>query len=252
MNLKAKKERFFSTAHTIGKHICQQAYWKESRCNWMGKTVDNPFFGSDEYTNICNKALGPELYNGTSGIALFLSYLYVSKKLEQYLQTSEGAINHAIMHVTDIPSNRLLGFYNGYMGISYTAIKIGLILHNDVLIEKGITIFNKLISKKENEHLMDIISGNAGTILAALEIYDLLQEQEYYDFALSLGNELIKTAIKNKKGWSWNYRANGVRSIHNLTGFSHGTAGIGCSLLELFHRTDNKKISTCCRKSICL
>ena len=89
---------------------------------------------------------------------------------------------------------------------------------------------------------MDIISGNAGAIPALLEMHNYFHEKTLYDLSLYLGNELVSSVIKNKKGWSWNSMVNGIQlTQQNLTGFSHGGAGIGYSLLELFQKTNKKE-----------
>jgi len=94
----------------------------------------------------------------------------------------------------------------------------------------------------QTENLMDIISGNAGAIQALLEIYEILQEQTFYGLAIILGDELVLTVVKNSSSWSWHARANWIESPqHNLTGFSHGAAGIAYSLLGLFLRDGNNK-----------
>jgi lantibiotic modifying enzyme len=89
---------------------------------------------------------------------------------------------------------------------------------------------------------MDIISGNAGAIPALLDMYNILHEPMLYDLAVKLGDELLQFAVKGAAGWSWDYKANGIRSTqYNLTGFSHGAAGIAYSLLELFRKTEDSR-----------
>jgi lantibiotic modifying enzyme len=89
---------------------------------------------------------------------------------------------------------------------------------------------------------MDVISGNAGAIPALLEMYDLFHENRILELALSLGDELLSSSVKEQVGLSWDSRVNGIDSIkQNLTGFSHGAAGIGYSLLELFLETDRQE-----------
>jgi lantibiotic modifying enzyme len=57
-----------------------------------------------------------------------------------------------------------------------------------------------------------------------------------------LGNELLLLAVKDEKGYSWDSGLVSIgRASHNLLGFSHGAAGIGYSLLELYNQTKNKR-----------
>jgi lantibiotic modifying enzyme len=102
-------------------------------------------------------------------------------------------------------------------------------------------ILDDLSKDIENIHLMDVISGNAGAIPALLEIYDLLKDEKIYNLALSLGMELLKSAIREPAGWSWGNSVNSMGEVyHNLTGFAHGAAGIGYGLLELFKKLISK------------
>ena len=113
---------------------------------------------------------------------------------------------------------------------------------DNYLIELALQEIQKLCKKQQSEHMIDIISGNAGGILALLDLYKLINEENLLKLSIILGNDLVDNAINEPYGWSWNYKKSGVANAqHNLTGFSHGAAGIGYSLLELFNKTDNKK-----------
>jgi lantibiotic modifying enzyme len=72
-------------------------------------------------------------------------------------------------------------------------------------------------------------------------MYKVLHENKIFELAMKLGDELLSSSTQEKVGLSWNSKVNGVDSQHNLTGFSHGAAGIGYSLLELYLNTDRKK-----------
>lgn len=68
---------FIKTAENIGTYLCTNAFWEGSRCNWIGRTLgDDATPDINSLFPLANKALGPEIYNGTSGIALFLYRLY--------------------------------------------------------------------------------------------------------------------------------------------------------------------------------
>jgi type 2 lantibiotic biosynthesis protein LanM len=225
------------TASEIGTKICDSALWEGSQCNWIGRSIQ-----TDELSPPTSKALGPELYDGTSGIALFLSYLYLSTDKEKYRRTAEGAIMHAFSHANDIHSICRFGFYSGCIGIAYAASSMGLMFKDHELFEKALSLLQELALDLQTSHLMDLISGNAGTIPALLNMYQVFREKSILDLALHLGEELLSMAVKQPFGWSWDHRANGIStSRYNLTGFSHGAAGIGYSLLELYGKTEKKE-----------
>jgi lantibiotic modifying enzyme len=227
---------FLETASEIGEKICSSAFWEGSQCNWIGRSIH-----TDEFSPPTNKALGPELYDGSSGLALFLSYLYLSTHEEKYRRTAEGAIMHALSHANDIHRICRFGFYSGCIGIAYVATSMGLLFKDDKLFEEAIFLLQELASDLQTPYLMDLISGNASAIPALLNMYQVFREKSILELALHFGKELLSTAVREPFGWSWDHRANGIStSRYNLTGFSHGAAGIGYGLLELYNETDEK------------
>jgi lantibiotic modifying enzyme len=190
---------------------------------------------------LANKALGPDLYEGTSGIALFLGYLYLISKQERYLRTATGAIAHALSRVKYIPRPVKFGFYTGVVGVAFAAAKLGKLINDEALMANAKNALIGLCNTQRSYHLLDIISGNAGAIPALIQMYDLFEDQNILDLAREMGYELITSAIKQPFGFSWGPNANGIKNvIHNLTGFAHGAGGIGYSLLELFIKTDDR------------
>ncbi len=71
------RERFLRAAFALGSRLAQEAVWWHGRCNWLGAEPDGHTLGSGRLRVTC-KSLGPEMYAGTSGIALFLAELYTA------------------------------------------------------------------------------------------------------------------------------------------------------------------------------
>ena len=76
-------------------------------------------------------------------------------------------------------------------------------LNNNFFIEKASEILKELYHNFEDEHLMDVISGNASGIPVLLEIYKFFKDEKIFNSRLRLGDELIVTATKESYGWSW-------------------------------------------------
>ena len=85
----------------------------------------------------------------------------------------------------------------------------------------------------------DVLYGKAGTIMGLLVLSDLLEQPGLVGACERIARKLLRAADKSTWGYSWS--ASAMPSSRNLTGFSHGTAGIGCALLELFHATGDLK-----------
>jgi lantibiotic modifying enzyme len=226
---------FLDVAERIAMHLCRTAFWYDKRCNWIGRAIKEV---SPMINTVYNKSLACDVYDGTGGIALFLSSLYRYTKNNVYLDTTQGAISHALSKANDLHSVARFGFFTGKLGIAYVSAKIGYDLSDTYLMEQGLDLLKELQNNFENEHLMDVISGNASGIPALLDLYNIFKDESMLELAALLGEELIKSATKDTYGLSWNDKANGVKSsLHDLTGFSHGAAGIGYSLLELYRIT---------------
>jgi type 2 lantibiotic biosynthesis protein LanM len=235
MNL---KNQFLNAAERIGDHICETALWYKERCTWIGSNIE-PFEGI--YTRVDN-SLGPEIYDGTSGIALFLLYLNKIRTKEIYSNTIKAAINQAIAKIDDHHSSNKFSFYSGRIGIVYALAKVGIELKRSDYIEKSIEIFDNLFSTTSEYHLQDFISGNAGSIPILIQLYKQFNNNKILELAINLGNELISSKYTEKVGCSWGHKVNGIEEVYsNLTGFSHGVAGIVYALLKLYQITDNKE-----------
>lgn len=236
-----KKDLFIKSAGILGEQIVKEAYWYNEQCNWLGSDT--------AYSNIykikelyVRTALGPDIYSGTSGISLFLAYLYKYNKDETLYLTAEGSIRHALLHTNLINSKNIFGFYTGIIGIAYVANKIGNMFDDNYFKQKALSLMVSLGKKIGNIRLMDIINGNAGAIPALLEIYNTTEDKSLLNLAIRLGDELILRSVKTEEGVSWDYTSNGIKGTSkNLTGFSHGAAGVAYSLLKLYSVTNNDK-----------
>jgi type 2 lantibiotic biosynthesis protein LanM len=236
------KRRFLSVAEGIGDQLCNQAFWLDSQCNWIGRSAED--IDANGSLLLSNHSLGPDLYEGTSGIGLFLSYLYKYTHNERYYKVASGAISHALRHVKDIPDVSRFGFYNGRIGIAYAATQIGILNNDYTLCQSALVVLKDLIvDRRSDRHFMDVITGNAGAIPSLLSMYEVFRDEDLFEFALFLGEELLLSAVKEPaNGLSWSSEIKGLeRTRHNLTGFSHGAAGIGYGLLELFRKSGDKR-----------
>jgi len=82
-----------------------------------------------------------------------------------------------------------------------------------------------------------VLSGRSGAIAALVTLATLLGDASLLDAAAAQARELICDAEKSKAGWSWKSPS----SFRNLTGFSHGAAGVGHALLELYRAVGDTK-----------
>ena len=88
-----RDEAFLETAAFLGRRICRDALWAGPRCNWLGDSMEFV----DNNWGVVHRALGPDLYGGTSGIALFLAALHGATGERLFRTTAEGAIAHGAL-----------------------------------------------------------------------------------------------------------------------------------------------------------
>ncbi|TCN55576.1 hypothetical protein D0809_16415 [Flavobacterium circumlabens] len=228
MDATTTNNNFLETAWNIGTHLMKTSIWHHKSCTWQGYSFE-PLNGT--YQPVI-KTFGPDVYSGTSGIALFLMALYSERKDPILLKTIEGSIEQ-VRSTMNQASNH--GFYAGKPGIAATLIKLGAALDKEEWIKEGLELLESIPTDSLQSYEIDIISGAAGTIPVLLDAYAVFEKQELLDKAIALGNLLCSAAVKNDTIWSWAT----VPSQKNLTGFSHGSCGIALALLQLHQVTGN-------------
>lgn len=231
-NVEDKLVSFLETAYTISQRLCQEAIWYQKRCNWIG-TVATDLDG------LTYSSLGSDLYSGTSGVGLFLAEIYGATGDPIAKKTALGAIRQALSKVDTVVSSSRLGLFSGWLGIAFATVRVGILLEEKTLLEQSAQFLQRIQHEYQAKQELDLISGNAGAIAALFLLSKILDDSSLLDFAVQLGEELLNTAIDYKYGCAW-HTINSPKEFP-LTGFSHGTAGIGYALLELFQATGESK-----------
>jgi lantibiotic modifying enzyme len=108
--------------------------------------------------------LGPELYSGTSGLALFLAELHAATGDATARRTALGAIDRALERVDDVPPISRLGLYTGWVGIAFVAARMGVVLGEEELLGLAIQLLRRSVGESRDEHEFDLMSGHAGAI----------------------------------------------------------------------------------------
>jgi hypothetical protein len=223
--------RLLEAANSIAVRICDGAVWVADHCNWIGPVSEhgnrNPGAASRQ------AALGPDVYSGTSGVALFLAALcgITADRLQR--RTALGAIRQAVSCGDRLPTTP--GLYSGWSGVALASAWIGTSLAEPALIRSAAAIMRRMARRPCARGEFDLLSGCAGAIPALLVLRDVLGDDGPLDLAVRMGNQLARTAIRTRWGYSW--RTPGRSTRHNLTGMSHGASGAGYALLELYHAT---------------
>jgi lantibiotic modifying enzyme len=232
--MRGARTGLLNAAKHIGLNLYATAYWHEGRCNWVGRSVRE---GADVGMPITPTvtALGPELYSGTAGIALVLAQLYARTGIEQARATAQGAMMHALWRSNELPSATRPSFHTGSVGIAYAAVRVGRLIGDSHLVEEGIELAHRAVLSREENHLLDVIGGNAGAIAPLLWLAELPGGDSLRNSTIELAEELAAAAIKRESIWCWdNDRACGKGiGPTPLCGLAHGASGMGLALIEI-------------------
>ena len=220
-----------SVAARLADHLCDTAFRHGDRCTWMGMTQDAD--DDSDQVDFAYGTLGPDLYGGSSGVALFLSEACRRTGDRRWRDTALAGIAHAVDRLDTIPPQARAGFYTGQVGVAYAAALIGRSLERADLETQAVAVLERLGGPTDGDVVVDALSGDTGAISPLLAMAVQLDRPALGDLAMRLGRRTVATAIRSDDGWSWPVSAGAIEAAQPLTGLAHGAAGIGWSLLEL-------------------
>ncbi|HEX6161088.1 MAG TPA: lanthionine synthetase LanC family protein, partial [Thermoanaerobaculia bacterium] len=173
------RQRFLDAAWSIGARLCRDAIWDGARCNWLGDSME--LHGGE--WKVAHKSFGPDLYSGTSGIALFLARLDALRPDPLVAKTARGAIGQALSRAGDIPPRHRHALYSGWLGLAIAAYAF------DDLKNEAFRLIDEQLGHDLEPMSLDVISGAAGAILGLLAFGD-----RYLDEARRMGEHLLAHA----------------------------------------------------------
>jgi lantibiotic biosynthesis protein len=219
---------FLHSASRIARRLCRDALWSGHECNWLGWAVD--VFGRN--WSLVYKAQSPHLYDGTAGIAVFLTRAHRLTGEAIFADTAIAALNHSFAALPELPEEVRPSVYSGGLGIAWSAVEVGKALENPAIVRRGLAEAERLGRVTGKTAWLDILGGSAGAIQALLEL-------GLPDLAQAHGEHLLRKAVRSDAGWSWDTMPGQTRQ--NACGYGHGAGGIGCALLELWAATGHKR-----------
>lgn len=233
----AADQTFLDAAWRIGARLCRDAIWAGNKCNWVGPSMEY----LDNSWKTVYRAYSSDIYSGTCGIGYFLSQLYSRSRDPIQRKTAIGCFEQAIANADKTPASARIGLYTGWAGMAYALRYGGRLLETDAFETPADHLLEAIADYRLEEGGIDMLAGCAGAIPVLLsfgragtrELEDKLLTQ-----AKNIGDYLIRIAHKNGRGWSWNtLPSHSAGADGNLTGLSHGAAGIAWALVELYHVT---------------
>jgi class II lanthipeptide synthase len=222
---------FKTEADTIAAELAQHAVRRGRSAAWIG--LD--WLGDSEvFQLVC---LGPDLYNGATGIALFLAGHAAVAANAASAELAIAGLAHIRRHLTSRNAARFarslgIGAATGLGSIVYGFCVIAKCVGDAALLqeaERAAWLFSDELIAADKQ--LDVMGGAAGAILALLRLHRDTQSDEALARAIRCGEHLLAQDRIGAAGHrSWIGQGFGRAP---LNGMSHGAAGFTYALASL-------------------
>jgi len=211
----------------IGHFLCAEALWLGDRCTWISDDADDAGGSLTAFA----RSMNASLYDGTLGVAAFLTVLAEQGAQPAFVDTAAGALRHALSQ----PTPNLLSLYEGRLGTVTQGLWLARRLGNRPLVEDYLHAADGLLQRlallPQDDQPVDLMHGMAGAIMGLLGL--ARQAPRLADQSLSiaevLGRRLLRQARRTACGWHWPEHEGRL----GLCGLSHGNAGIALAFAQL-------------------
>jgi type 2 lantibiotic biosynthesis protein LanM len=218
-------------ADKIAVELAQHAVHRGHSAAWIG--LD--WLGDSEvFQLVC---LGPDLYNGATGIALFLAAHAAVSAQAASAELALAGLAHIRRNLTGRNAARFarsvgIGAATGLGSIVYGFCVVGKCLGDVGLLEdaeRAVRLFSDELIAADKQ--LDVMGGAAGAILALLRLHRDAQSDDALARAIRCGEHLLaQNRIGDARHRSWIGQGFGATP---LNGMSHGAAGFALALAAL-------------------
>lgn len=223
-------EALLAEADAVAEEIARHAMHADESAAWLGLG----WSADSEVSQLT--ALGHDLYNGTSGIAVFLAAHAKTTRGETSAALARAAIAHvrAELKSRNAPHlARVLGI-GGAVGLGSLAYALAVI--GDLLGDADITADARAAANLITDDLiaadkrLDAVGGSAGAILGLLRVHRDTGAPDALDIAVKCAEHLLRQERIGSIGRrTWR----GQGSAEALNGMSHGASGFAYALGSL-------------------
>ena len=242
------REIFVAEAGRIAEELSRTAMRRGPGAAWIG--LD--WLGDSEVSQLV--VLGPDLYNGASGIGLFLAAHAAVAGSESSKELALAAVAQLRVALRSRNAARMarsfgVGGASGLGSIVYALAVMAKCLHDDRLIADAhvaAALFTDDLIAADKQ--LDALGGSAGGILGLLRLYRHSQSAEALARATRCGEHLLAQPRHGTPGArSWTGLGAGAKP---LNGMSHGAAGYAYALALLAAATGREDFAAAAAECI--
>jgi type 2 lantibiotic biosynthesis protein LanM len=235
----APREAFMAEADGIARELSSRALRRGPGAAWIG--VD--WLGDSEVSQLV--ALGPDLYNGSSGIAVFLAAHAAVTGCKSSGELALAAVAGVRKRLRSRGSARMARSLGVAGGTGLGSLVYALTLMSRRLGESELLTDAQVAAELITDDLiaadrqLDVIGGSAGAILCLLRLYGETRSGEVLARATRCGEHLLGQPRVGPHGRrSWKTQGSGAQA---LNGMSHGASGFAYALASLFAVTGREE-----------
>ena len=155
---------YLQEASRIGHALCAEALWLGDRCTWITDDADDLNGSLMAFA----RSMNGSVYDGTLGVAAFLTLLAEQENAAAFVETACGALRHAVRH----PTPNLLSLYEGRLGNVTQGLWLAQRLGNRLLVNEYLSaadgLLRQLTDRPEDNQPADLMHGLAGAIIGVL------------------------------------------------------------------------------------
>jgi type 2 lantibiotic biosynthesis protein LanM len=235
------KEIFIAAADRAAEELSRRAIRRGSGAAWIG--LD--WLGDSEVSQLV--ALGPDLYNGACGIAVFLAAHAAVARRKPSEELALAALSNLRKSMRGRNSARVarslgIGGASGLGSIVYALTVMSKLLRDDKLLTDAhvaAELFTDDLIAADRQ--LDVMGGSAGAILGLLCLYRHGQAGDVLERALRCGRHLLaQRRIGTEGRRNWSVPGSGP---HPLNGMAHGAAGFAYALASLASATGREEFA---------
>ncbi|MCL0330813.1 type 2 lanthipeptide synthetase LanM family protein [Apilactobacillus xinyiensis] len=245
INNKCQPNIFIKSSRKILDNICDRAIYSKN-----GKSVNwiQPVLGTEKENSWEVNPLGIYLYDGISGIAIFVNaFLNITKysnyKYNKLKYALDCSIFNYVESITKIGLENIdssIGAFYGEASVVYTLQVLFTITKDKKYIKYAEKLCLQLKHLIKYDLICDYLLGSAGVINVLINMYKITKKKIY----LKVSSDLLKHILIHSKKEISNDRIAWKSDMSKLplSGLSHGASGFIISLGKIYKQKKSKRL----------